>query len=207
MFDLVTRCLRAPGGLCLGLGLLGLLAAAQANAACMDSLKKIAPVAQANPGRFTPALYRSDDLFGGTLMQVNDDGAEVAPIVGLWKFKTSGFVKDFGLQAFNAGGTELMFSGGVDPSTGDTCQGVWRRVGQSTYTLNHIAMAWTAPGAGYALLVHFHMVIRLAPSGNAFTGNYTVSLFSETSQDPFNESAGPFVSGAGTVTASRVQPD
>ena len=207
MFDLVTRCLRAPGGLCLGLGLLGLLAAAQANAACMDSLKKMAPIAQANPGRFTPALYRSDDLFGGTLMQVNDDGAEVAPIVGLWKFKTSEFVKDFGLQAFNAGGTELMFSGGVDPSTGDTCQGVWRRVGQSTYTLNHIAMAWTAPGAGYGLLVHFHMVIRLAPSGNAFTGNYTVSLFSETSQDPFNESAGPFVSGAGTVTASRVQPD
>jgi hypothetical protein len=202
MFDLVTRRLHASVGMVLAL--IGLMAAAQTNAACLNNLNKMAPAASG--GRFTPALYQTDDESGAALMRIGDFDEDNS-IVGLWKFKLRGFLNDFGTQAFHAGGTETMFSAGVDPSTGDVCQGVWRRVGHSTYTLNHIAMAWTAPGAQYGVLIHFHMTIKLARSGDAFTGHYTVSLFSATPEDPFDESGGAFASGSGTVTASRVQPD
>ncbi len=205
MFELTSRRLLTPGRLVFGVGLLGLMAAVQANAACMDGLKKMAPQA-ANSGDFQPAVYHPDERSGAGFIRV-DDSQGGPSIVGLWKFQESGFLKDFGTQAFHLGGTETMFSAGVDPETGDVCQGVWRRVGYSTFTLNHIAMAWTAPGAGYGLLIHIHMLIKLAPSGNAFTGTYTVSLFPATAADPFDESGGPMVTGSGTIAATRLLPD
>jgi len=183
---------------------LGLMAAAQTHAACLDSVKKMTPTG--GGGWFTPALYTPGNYPGPSLLRVGDYDEDDS-IVGLWKFKLSGFLQDFGTQAFHAGGTETMFSAGVDPSTGDVCQGVWRRVGRSTYTLNHIAMAWTAPGAQYGVLIHIHMTINVARSGSAFTGHYSVSLFSATPQNPFDESGGAFASGTGDVTASRVHPD
>jgi hypothetical protein len=186
------------------LALLGLLIAAQTHAACLDGAKKLTPTAAG--GQFTPALFRAGDEPGSPFMRIGDYDEDDS-IVGLWKFKLSGFLKDFGTQAFHAGGTETMFSAGVDPATGDICQGVWRRIGRSTYTLNHIAMAWTAPGAQYGVLIHIHMTIRLARSGDAFTGHYSVSLFSATPENPFDESGGAFATGLGDVTASRVHPD
>jgi hypothetical protein len=198
----ITRCLNSP--VLVILGLLGLMVSALANAACLNG---VPPTASGGAERLTPALYRPADEAGAYLLRVNDSEEDNAPIVGLWKFKLSGFLKDFGTQAFHAGGTETMFSAGVDPSTGDVCQGVWRRIGRSTYTLNHIAMAWTAPGAQYGVLIHIHMTINLAHSGDAFTGHYNVSLFSATPDNPFDEKGGAFASGSGDVIASRVQPD
>jgi hypothetical protein len=187
------------------LGLLAFGAAAQANAGCIDVMKHTATMSRPNHSGFVPAVYRAD--VSDTAPARNRDFREDASIVGLWEFKFSGFVQDFGTQAFHAGGTETMFSGGVDPATGDVCQGVWRKVGPSTYTLNHIAMAWTAPGAEYGVLIHFHMLIQVAPSADSYSGTYRVSLYSATPQEPFDESAGPFASGTGTVTATRVKPD
>lgn len=202
MFALINR--RLHISLAMVLVLLGLMSAAQTHAGCLDTTKKMLPTAAGGP--FTPALYRAGDEGGSPFMQIGDYDEDDS-IVGLWKFKLSGFLKDFGTQAFHAGGTETMFSAGVDPSTGDVCQGVWRRVGRSTYTLNHIAMAWTAPGAQYGVLIHIHMTIRLARNGDAFAGHYSVSLFSATPENPFDESGGAFATGLGDVTASRVHPD
>jgi hypothetical protein len=202
MFDSRHRHLHTSCALVLAL--LGLMTAAQTNAACLNASKEMAPMGGGGP--FTPALYRPDVQSGSPFMRIGDFDEDDS-IVGLWKFKLSGFLKDFGTQAFHAGGTETMFSAGVDPSTGDVCQGVWRKIGRSTYTLNHIAMAWTAPGAQYGVLIHIHMTIKLAHSGDAFTGHYSVSLFSATPQNPFDESGGAFASGLGDVTASRVHPD
>jgi len=183
---------------------LGVMSAAQTRAACLGTVKETVPAAAG--GQFTPALYRVGAGSVSPLMRIGDNDEDDS-IVGLWEFKLSGFLNDFGTQAFHIGGTETMFSAGVDPSTGDVCQGVWRRVGRSTYTLNHIAMAWTAPGAQYGVLIHIHMTINVARSGDAFTGHYSVSLFSATPQNPFDESGGAFASGRGEVTASRVFPD
>ncbi|MBS0422019.1 MAG: hypothetical protein JSR66_30215 [Proteobacteria bacterium] len=201
MFDPIRRRFSTLAMVC---AFLGLITTAQTRAACLNSTTNGIPTAAA--GQFSPALYRPGDYPGSSLIRVGDDDEDDS-IVGLWKFKLSGFLKDFGTQAFHAGGTETMFSAGVDPSTGDVCQGVWRKIGRSTYTLNHIAMAWTAPGAQYGVLIHIHMTIRLAHSGDAFTGHYSVSLFSATPENPFDESGGAFASGGGDVTASRVRPD
>jgi hypothetical protein len=187
------------------LGLLALAAAAQANAVCTDVMKHSVPTTRWNHPGFVPAVYQADD--SDTAPDRNGDFREHASIVGLWEFKFSGFLHDFGTQTFQVGGTETMFSAGIDPATGDVCQGVWRKVGHSTYTLNHIAMGRTAPGAQYGLFIHFHMLIKVAPSGDSYKGTYKVSLYSSTPQDPFDESMGPFESGTGTVTASRVRPD
>jgi hypothetical protein len=201
-----TRSRREAVAVTATLTLLSFAAATQATAGCAEGLMRHAmPMLAANSSDFVPPVYRPGTL-GTALTPVGDSGGE-ASIVGLWEFKFAGFLNDFGTQAFHAGGTETMFSAGVDPATGDVCQGVWRKVGHSTYTLNHVAMGWTAPGAEYGVLIHFHMLIKVAPSGDSYTGNYDVSLYSATPQDPFDESAGPFVSGSGTLNATRVKAD
>ena len=188
------------------LGLVAVAAGGRANAGCVDSPnQQAAPTTISGSHRFLPAVYRPD-ASDAALLGVSDV-QEDASIVGLWEFKFTGFIQGFGTQALHAGGTETTFSGGVNPSVGNVCQGVWRKVGPSTYTLHHIVLAWTAPGAQYGLLIEIHARLELDKFGNTFSGPYTVSLYSETPQDPFDKSAPPFVSAAGTLTAQRVQPD
>jgi hypothetical protein len=187
------------------LGLLALAATGQANAGCIDVMKHVSPTTRSSHRGYIPAVYRTDDF--DTPPVQNGDFREQASIVGLWEFKFLGFLQDFGTQAFHAGGTETMYSAGIDPATGDVCQGVWRKAGPSTYTLNHVAMGRSAPGAPYGVRVHFHMLIKVAPSGDSYSGTYRVALYSETPQDPFDESMGPFASGKGTLSATRVRPD
>jgi hypothetical protein len=144
---------------------------------------------------------------GASFVRLSDSD-EQDPIVGLWQFKFDGFSPDWGTMAWHADGTEITFSGGQDPATGDVCQGVWRKVGPSTYTLNHIAMGWFAPGAGFGVRVHLHFIIKLDRTGNAFTGSYNAYVFQESPQDPFDENPGlQLNSGGGHVTATRVRPD
>jgi hypothetical protein len=188
------------------LALIAFTAAAQVNAACAGNpLDNGVPLEAATGGDFVLAQYRP--VAPDTAWVPVGDFKHDESIVGLWKFRLSGFITDFGTQAFHQGGTETMFSAGVNPATGDVCQGVWRKVGPSTYTLNHIAMAWTAPGAQYGVLIRIHMTIRVAASGDSFSGAYKAALFSTTPQDPFDESVGAFASGSGTLSGTRVKPD
>jgi hypothetical protein len=187
------------------LALIG-LAAAPANAGCLnDVMKQLGANTSAASGPFIPAVYRPGAA-DAMLMPVGDFGFG-APIVGVWKFQWSGALTDFGTQAFHSDGTELMFSAGVDPATGDVCQGVWRRVGVFTYKVHHIAMAWLAPGTQYGLLIDIHMTIKLAPSGDSLTGSYDVSVFPASPANPFDESAGPVATGSGSITATRLKAD
>ena len=62
------------------------------------------------------------------MIPVGDFG-DGAPIVGLWQFRATGIAADYGTQAWHADGTELIYSMGPNPATGDVCQGVWKRVG------------------------------------------------------------------------------
>lgn len=190
------------------LGLMGLALHGQAVAACMDGQHRQGTPGPAPASDFVPAVYHPEGFGAASLLRVHDRDEDDAGIVGLWQFQMKGFSVDWGTQAWHADGTELMFSGGQNPETGDMCQGVWRKIGPNTYTLNHIAMGWLAPGAGFGLRIHFHVVVKLDRSGNSFTGSYRASVFQETPDDPFDESPSLMVgSGTGTVTATRVQPD
>ncbi|MBV9912987.1 MAG: hypothetical protein JOZ93_10425 [Sinobacteraceae bacterium] len=181
--------------------------ASQAGAACLDA-KSLSPKmsGRSTPAYLVPAVYQPDTL-GGALWQVSDRDRDDEPsIVGLWQFKFSGFVVDWGTEAFHSDGTEIIFSGGQNPETGDVCQGVWRSVGHNTYTLNHIAMGWVAPGAGFGMRIHFHAILKLNSTGNSFSGNYKVAVYSVSPQDPFDESV-EVASGSGGMSGTRVRPD
>jgi hypothetical protein len=191
-------------GMLLVLGLVGLTAAGQATAACTDGGKaapKLPDIA-----RMVEAVYHPGQASGSLMPVTEEYNEEGASIVGLWEFKLAGFATDWGTQAWHSDGTELMFSGGQNPETGDVCQGVWRKIGPLTYTLNHIAMGYFSPGGTFGDRVHFHMVVRLDPSGKTFSGRYTVKIYAVTPAEPFDESV-QVAGGTGTVTASRVKPD
>ena len=143
--------------------------AAQANAACMDT-KSMMPTmfGTAGAARFVSAVYRPDALRGAGLLSVSDSDDEELSLVGLWQVKTTGIAADYGTQSFHPDGTELLFSGAQNPETGDVCQGVWRKVGPNTYTVNHIAMGWIAPGAGFGIRVHLHFILTVNSRGDSF---------------------------------------
>jgi len=185
----------------------------QAQAACATSKLQQPTPSKVSDFRLVPAVYREGDTTAGSFVRVHD----FAPpsIVGLWQFKWSGFATDWGTQAWHSDGTELTFSTGQDPATGDTCQGVWQQIGARTYTLNHVAMGWAAPGASPVqgaqfLRVHLHFIVTLDPSGNTFSGKYTAAVYLESESDPFDENPNtnpPIATGSGGVTATRVRPD
>ena len=160
-----------------------------------------------------PAVYRSGDHTGRAL--ATDFESRSPSIVGVWQFQSTGIAPDLGTQAWHADGTEFMYSLAPNPATGDVCQGVWQQVGPRTFTVNHVAMGWSAPGADPSkgspfLRIHLHYVITLDPSGDKFHGTYKADIFLENESDPFNEdpvSNPPIASGGGTVTATRLQPD
>jgi hypothetical protein len=190
-----------------------MLLTGQAHAAC--ATPKLQP---ATPGKvldynLAPAVYHTGDTTAGTFVRVLD--FDRPAIVGLWQFKWSGFSTDWGTQAWHSDGTELTFSTGQNPATGDTCQGVWQQIGPRTYTLNHVAMGWEAPGASplqgaQFLRVHLHFIVTVDPSGNAFSGKYTAAVYLESESDPFDENPNtnpPIATGTGGVTATRLTPD
>ena len=197
------------GGLTAIFGLLALTAMGEAGAGCMaNPLHGPSPSGPRDSATFVPAVYRESSA-PGEFLRVNDADREDQSIVGLWQFKFDGFSPDWGTQAWHSDGTELTFSGNQNPETGDVCQGDvaqdWTR---DTYTLNHIAMGWQAPGAGFGIRVHLHFVIKLDAKGDAFSGSYTATVFTETAADPFDESpTAVLVAGSGHVTATRVMPD
>ncbi len=192
--------------LTVSVGLLALTAAGAANAACMmgtpAASKSAAPA-------FVPSVYHPDSA-SGFLLKANYDHDYDEGIVGLWEFKWNApppIGPDYGTQAWHSDGTEITFSGGQDPQTGDVCQGVWRQVGHNLYTLNHIAMGRPAPGAPFGIRVHLHFLIKLNGAGTAFSGSFTAKAYAVSAANPFDESTTPVASGTGTVTATRVIPD
>jgi hypothetical protein len=216
-------------------GFLALAAAGAANAGCMMSAPHQSGTKLQDPSKFNPAAFHITSA-AGSLLKTDYVTAEYDEgLVGLWQFELNSYPgPDWGTQAFHSDGTELMFSGGQDPETGDVCQGVWRQVGRNTYTLNHIAMGWNAPGGSFGLRVHIHEVIKLDPSGTTFTGTYSLTGYCESKAiPPFPIPAGvtcdtpsPFFeydprepvsasnpnnvaipTGTGTLSGTRVIPD
>ena len=159
-----------------------------------------------------PVSSASQNFPGSVSAQANaEKGNE--PIVGMWEFRFDGpplppGLADFGFQQFHADGTEMMISLGIPPS-GGVCQGVWRKIGKSTYALNHLAGTYVDPNPAVGgVRLHFHAVFTVDPSGNTYSGQYTVGAYFVTRDHPFDESVPiPAASGTGTWTGTRVHPD
>jgi len=200
-FHLISRALKTV------IVLFALLAATQAGASCMDNLAPLGRAAgNTDPSQMLPAVYEVNGGAKTQALQVSDWDEGNKSIVGLWEFQFDGVPADFGTQAWHSDGTEIMFSGGPDPAGGDVCQGVWRRIDKSTYTLNHIAIGYV--DADHRLRIHFHAVVTVDGTGDHYSGDYTADFYGVTPADPFMESGDNFLfSGGGTMSGDRVLPD
>jgi len=185
--------------------------APSANAGCaVGDLSKLSGLAHASPAVFNP------DDYGAEFIRVAAGSPSGAPIVGLWKFEMlsksmggntnpmpDGTLLDFGTQAWHGDGTELMNSGIRDPGDGDFCQGVWKKVGPTTFALNHMALAWG--GGSYLGPVVIQMMVTVAPDGNSFEGDVSETVYA-ASPSPGQEfdTTNQVIKLTGTITGTRI---
>jgi hypothetical protein len=136
------------------------------------------------PALFKPAAYRAISTFRESGQ--NGDGAPAgADIVGMWKFsfvsKNSPGIPDdipidWGYTQWHSDGTEITNSGTRSPATQNFCMGVWKKVGPSTYKLNHYALSYDTGGTLVGVAVIGEQVL-VDKSGNAFSGNFSIDVY------------------------------
>jgi hypothetical protein len=137
------------------------------------------------------------------------------PIVGQWQVlmtafpgTSNEFMFDFAFQQFHSDGTEMMLSGGVPPSIGNVCLGVWERGAGGVIRTRHTV--WNFVGnevfgdlpTGYFVL---DVTLRTNSQGTAYSGTWKAASY--------DLGAGPLGSGGppqpnsefeGTLEAVRI---
>lgn len=128
------------------------------------------------------------------------DGQQDEPsIVGFWHFKFSigGTVITGGNQQWHSDGTEIINDGMRPPLTGNICFGVWKKVGDRHYKLNHRGIGWNAEGTALQEVDAIQLDVTLSRDGLSYSGTFTISPF-----DQYGNSLGAPVTGK--VTATRI---
>jgi hypothetical protein len=146
--------------------------------------------ADINWSQAAPAPGGAAESASGSFIKVADWGSP-RTIVGLWKFEMvskstkthqnpmpDGTLIDFGTAAWHADGTEFQTSGIRNPSDGDVCQGVWSKVGNATFVLNHYALGWT--DGTYTGPANIRAQVTVSPGGNSYTGTFTTVAYMAT---------------------------
>ena len=138
-------------------------------------------------------------------------------IVGLWQEvftalpgpnNPEAFIFDFGFQQFHSDGTELNSSGGVPPTIGNICIGVWERGAGGVINLRHVG--WNFAGnevlgdlpTGYFYL---EVTLRTNSQGTAYSGTWKAASY-DLGAGPLG-SGGPPQPGtefSGTIQAVRI---
>jgi hypothetical protein len=137
------------------------------NAPTASSHFQVMPRAVLSDGMTQDGEYRDDH-------GKRDDGP--APIVGLWNVTgfqgQSVFLRGFDI--FHSDQTEIL-NEFDDPRTGNTCLGVWKRVGAHTYKVKHPAFLWDSNGVwiGYRII---RETIKVDPGGNTYHGVLRVDV-------------------------------
>jgi hypothetical protein len=143
-----------------------------------------------------------------------DDGGwrDEPSIVGMWRFElvtgpTGAVVVDDGYAQWHSDGTEIQNSGLHAPITSNFCLGVWKRVGRSTYQLNHFPLAWDSTGQSPANAIQLTETVHLTDDDH-MTGTFTLKVYVWTSTDSLNVApGGPVATVKGTINATRVTID
>lgn len=152
---------------------------------------------------------KGDDRWGD---ERDENGQE--PIVGLWHVDmedpSKGYI-DKGYMAWHSDHTEF-FNSTRAPGTGAVCQGVWEKVGRSTYQLNHYALAYNGTVAANkegsvspdetapSQIVHIREIVTVGPARKHFHGQFLVEVYSYVGHTLL-------VSFSGPVTADRITID
>lgn len=191
----------------LGAGMFVLLFAPQATAGCGDLTTLQGPFVFAQDMPNLSLLSRTAEA------EKNEArGPAGASIVGMWNFQfvsqgntahnpsiPDGALIDFGYNQIHSDGTEIINSGGHAPATENFCLGVWGQTGFLTYEVNHFPLSYNATTGALANLVNIHEQLTLSPSGDSFTGTFTLNVY-DTKGNQVDRLVG-------NVTATRVTVD
>jgi hypothetical protein len=194
----------------LGLALVAFGSAYDAHAGCTSPDWSREP--SNAPGLMSAVYHPSSDAFGLMTINLADD-----VIVGLWKFELlskstpnntnpmpDGTLIDFGTAAWHSDGTELINSGIRNPADGDFCQGVWSRIDDSTFFLNHLALAWM--NGSYVGPARITEHVTVGPHGDRYWGNFKIVQYvaSITPGHEFDQDTA-VATITGTVRATRIK--
>ena len=127
-------------------------------------------------------------------------------VVGLWRSVliaegTPG-VKDGtqleqGLTQWHSDHTEIDNNASNPPISGSFCLGVWEKVGERTYKINHFPMPWDPTGTAFLGPANYRAEVTLSADGKHYLGHFTLDQY---------ESTGKMVIGhaQGIVKATRI---
>jgi hypothetical protein len=122
-----------------------------------------------------------------------DWGSGPEGIIGVWKFQfisegntaleiPDGAQLDAGHVTWHSDHSELMNSGRA-PIVGDFCMGLWKKVGHTTYNLNHFASNWTIDTSVpvFGEMTTGPTIIRetvtVARDENSYVGEFTITNY------------------------------
>ena len=127
---------------------------------------------EGNTAKFQPAAF----------VQVSEGNAI---ITGLWKFAfiakgnpniPDGAPIDTGYATWHADGTEIMNSGRA-PMTGSFCMGVWKKTGDSSFKLTHIALSWDSSGTTFVGPANIREHVTVSRDGNSYSGTFSLTQY------------------------------
>lgn len=164
-------------------------------------------------GPFSFAAQRTAALAGPSPRMSNNPMTISASPIGMWNIQfisqgntghspsiPDGALIDFGYSQWHSDGTEIMNSGAHAPSTQNFCLGVWVRTGMFTYEVNHFALSYDATSGSLANKVNIREQITMDPSGNQFSGTFTIDIYNADGTQQVDHLAG-------NIAATRVTVD
>jgi len=128
--------------------------------------------------------------------------------VGFWHVKfvskgsagiPDGAEVDAGYSQWHSDGTEIMNSAGRSPITSNFCLGVWTKVGERKYKLNHFATAWDPTGSTLIGPANIQEEVTLSADGCKFSGTFTI--------DQYTEAGNRLAHVVGDITGTRITVD
>ena len=143
----------------------------------------LAPSASAGCGetqRQASAASRQPSPF----VLVSDNEPAGAAVVGFWKFTfvsrnnsgiADGTVLDAGYAQWHSDGTEIMNSS-RPPATQSFCLGVWKKIGPSSFKLNHFALSFDLSGNPVGGS-NIREEVTVEQGGDRYTGTFTIDAF------------------------------
>jgi hypothetical protein len=190
----------------------GVALASTASAGCGDVSSLQPPFQFAPPLTMAMAVHATPS--GSSAMNSSGNGTfATASPVGMWNIQfisqgnggqnppiPDGALIDFGYAQWHSDGTEIMNSGGHAANTGNFCLGVWVRSGMFTYEVNHFALSYDGTSGALVNKINIREQITLDPSGNQFSGTFTINIFNAAGTQQVDQIAG-------TIAATRVTVD
>ena len=189
----------------LGLGMFAAMLTPTVFAGCGGGMPgKAAPAAKQPPSHFMQASYHPARF---VLVDNSPAGADV---VGLWHAvftqdpQFGGKLSDDAYVEWHSDGTEIMNSG--THGSGAFCMGVWAKTGDSTYTLNHLALDYSVThGITPDAILIIHEQVTVEKGGMHYTGRYTIDLYAPYSSN-FPATPGNHIGqvDGGTISGERI---